>query len=206
MTINGSISLPQTISAIGTNIIKNASNSGAFAPNSPNTPINHEVERWARSTSIYPNISSTSDRVLDTIGVSTTAIDSLLSFESTSQNQEYFDILHNYTNNDILIDDPFDICSKWLPVNHIYFQLANTFLLLSYLAPNGIYGILYLRVTLTIGCFFFAIWGYAVLCAFDTIVWNAIFVVINFVHAIFICYYLRPVRFSAELEQVRILF
>ncbi|XP_076044453.1 popeye domain-containing protein 3-like isoform X4 [Oratosquilla oratoria] len=94
------------------------------------------------------------------------------------------------------------VCSSWLPVNHIYFQLANTFLFLSYLAPNGIYGILYLRVTLSIGCMFFSLWGWVVLCAFDTFLWNAIFVVINSVHVVIICYYLRPVRFTPELEQV----
>ncbi|XP_042862155.1 popeye domain-containing protein 3-like isoform X3 [Penaeus japonicus] len=96
----------------------------------------------------------------------------------------------------------FGVCSDWLPINHIYFQLANIFLFLSYLAPNGIYGILYLRITLTIGCMFFALWGWVILCAFDTFLWNAIFVLINLVHVVVICYYLRPVRFTPELEQV----
>ena len=94
------------------------------------------------------------------------------------------------------------MCHEWLPVNHIYFQLANLFLFLSYLAPNGIYGILYLRATLSIGCFFFSLWGWVILCAFDTFLWNAVFVVINVVHVCIICYYLRPIRFTAELEQV----
>ncbi|XP_045601256.1 popeye domain-containing protein 3 isoform X7 [Procambarus clarkii] len=96
----------------------------------------------------------------------------------------------------------FPVCTSWLPINHIYFQLANIFLFLSYLAPNGIYGILYLRITLTIGCMFFSLWGWVVLCAFDTFLWNAIFVLINLIHVIVICYYLRPVRFTPELEQV----
>ncbi|XP_045601250.1 popeye domain-containing protein 3 isoform X2 [Procambarus clarkii] len=95
----------------------------------------------------------------------------------------------------------FPVCTSWLPINHIYFQLANIFLFLSYLAPNGIYGILYLRITLTIGCMFFSLWGWVVLCAFDTFLWNAIFVLINLIHVIVICYYLRPVRFTPELEQ-----
>ena len=94
------------------------------------------------------------------------------------------------------------MCHDWLPVNHIYFQLANLFLFLSYLAPNGIYGILYLRITLSIGCFFYSLWGWVILCAFDTFIWNATFVMINIAHVFIICYYLRPVRFSAELEQV----
>ena len=100
--------------------------------------------------------------------------------------------------------EPAYLCDgRWMPVHHLYFQLANLFLFLSYLAPNGIYGILYLRVTLCIGCFFFSLWGWVVLCAFDTVLWNAIFVVINLTHVMIISYSLRPVRFSAELEQVR---
>ena len=108
----------------------------------------------------------------------------------------------SFTNPNIQQAD--QICNgRWLPVNHLYFQLANVFLFLSYLAPNGIYGILYLRVTLSIGCFFFAIWGYLILCALDTLIWNVVFVLINLVHIVIIAYSLRPIRFSNELEQVR---
>lgn len=93
-------------------------------------------------------------------------------------------------------------CLKWEPVNHIYFQLANTFFFLSYLAPNGTYGILYLRCTLMIGCVFFALWGWAVLCSFDAFLWNATFVAINFVQVCVLLYHLRPVKFTREVEEV----
>lgn len=59
-------------------------------------------------------------------------------------------------------------CDPWLPPNHIYFQLANTCFFLSYLAPSGLYGLLYLRMVLAIGSALFAIWGWLILCAFDT--------------------------------------
>ena len=39
----------------------------------------------------------------------------------------------------------------WEPLNHVLFQLANAALLVSYLAPNGIYGILFLHSWLVIG-------------------------------------------------------
>ena len=110
------------------------------------------------------------------------------------------------TSSGSVMDEPMQgdyICNgRWLPMNHLYFQLANLFLFLSYLAPNGIYGILYLRITICIGCFFFALWGWVILCAFDTLLWNAVFVAINVVHVIIISYNLRPIRFSNELEQV----
>uniref|UniRef100_T1JAS8 POPDC1-3 domain-containing protein n=1 Tax=Strigamia maritima TaxID=126957 RepID=T1JAS8_STRMM len=106
---------------------------------------------------------------------------------------------------DIIIADADSIspyCNAWSPTNHIFFQLANAFLFLSYLAPNGIYGILYLRSTLMIGCFFFSLWGYAIICALDTLIWNSLFVVINFIHFCILLFYLRPVKFNKEIENL----
>ncbi|XP_075552400.1 popeye domain-containing protein 1-like [Dermacentor variabilis] len=94
------------------------------------------------------------------------------------------------------------VCPTWLPTNHILFQLANIFLFLSYMAPAGLYGLLYLRVCLTIGSFFFALWGYVILCAFDTMVWNAFFTAINLVHVCVLMYVLRPVRLAPHMEVV----
>ncbi|KAK6636658.1 hypothetical protein RUM43_010320 [Polyplax serrata] len=93
------------------------------------------------------------------------------------------------------------VCLKWEPVNHVYFQLANTFFFLSYLAPNGVYGILYLRCTLLVGCAFFALWGWAVLCSFDAFLWNATFVAINFLQVCILLYHLRPIKFTKEVEE-----
>lgn len=93
-------------------------------------------------------------------------------------------------------------CLQWLPINHIYFQLANSFLFLSYLAPAGLYGLIYLRLMLAIGSAFFAIWGWIILCAFDTFLWNAFFLLINIVHVIYLLFSLRPVRFDKQVEEV----
>ncbi|XP_055945887.1 blood vessel epicardial substance-like [Argiope bruennichi] len=91
---------------------------------------------------------------------------------------------------------------QWLPPNHILFQIANACLFLSYLAPVGIYGLLYLRTCLMIGSIFFAIWGWIVLCALDTFIWNTVFTLINFIHVAILLYMLRPVKLSKELEEV----
>ena len=94
-------------------------------------------------------------------------------------------------------------CLQWLPINHVYFQLANSFLFLSYLAPAGLYGLIYLRVMLAIGSAFFAIWGWVILCAFDTFLWNAFFLLINLVHVIYLLFSMRPVRFDKQVEEVK---
>lgn len=87
-------------------------------------------------------------------------------------------------------------------VNHIYFQLANAFFLLSHLAPSGIHGVLYLRCTLLVGCAFLALWGWTIACWLDAALWNALFVAINFVHVCTLLYKLRPIKFSREIEEV----
>lgn len=113
---------------------------------------------------------------------------------------EWPDRIHNIS----FVSSMFGVhyCTEWGPVNHVYFQLANTFFFLSYLAPNGMYGILYLRCTLLVGCAFFALWGWSVHCSFDAFLWNANFVGINFIHVCVLLYYLRPVKFSREVEEV----
>ncbi|EFX82708.1 hypothetical protein DAPPUDRAFT_302399 [Daphnia pulex] len=93
-------------------------------------------------------------------------------------------------------------CLEWLPINHVYFQLANSFLFLSYLAPAGLYGLIYLRLTLAIGSAFLSIWGWIIICAFDTFLWNALFFVINAVHAVVLIISLRPVALDEQVEQV----
>jgi hypothetical protein len=87
-------------------------------------------------------------------------------------------------------------------VNHIYFQLANAFFLLSHLASSGLHGVLYLRCTLLVGCTFLALWAWTVVCWLDAALWNGLFVVINFVHVCTLLYRLRPVKFSKEIEEV----
>ncbi|XP_034939103.1 popeye domain-containing protein 3-like isoform X3 [Chelonus insularis] len=87
-------------------------------------------------------------------------------------------------------------------VNHIYFQLANAFFLLSHLAPSGIHGVLYLRCTLLIGCAFLTLWGWTIVCWMDAAMWNGLFVIINFFHVCTLLYRLRPIKFSKEIEEV----
>ncbi len=95
------------------------------------------------------------------------------------------------------------VCESWLPPNHLLFQLANIFLLLSYLSTNSIYGVLYLRSCLAIGSVFFGLWGWLVLCAADTLLWNTIFTVVNGLHIVSIVWKLHPfIRFPHDVEMV----
>ena len=98
----------------------------------------------------------------------------------------------------------FDIgCLGWsLSINHVYFQLANSFFLLSYLAPPGLFGLIYLRLMLAIGSAFLAFWALVFVCAFDTFLWNAIFFFINSVHLTILLFSLRPIKLDPQIQQV----
>jgi hypothetical protein len=61
-----------------------------------------------------------------------------------------------------------------------------------------------LRLTLAIGSAFLSIWGWIIICAFDTFLWNALFFAINAVHAVVLIISLRPVALDEQVEQVRI--
>ncbi|KAJ9465736.1 blood vessel epicardial substance [Diplonema papillatum] len=85
---------------------------------------------------------------------------------------------------------------KLLPVNGWLFQTANTFLFLSYISRN----LIALRVCLTCGSIFFALWAYFDLdIALDTIIWNCLFAIFNFLHAMSLIYKSRKVPFGDDL-------
>ena len=85
------------------------------------------------------------------------------------------------------------------PPSHWLYQMANAFLLLSYLSPN----LLALRLLLAGGCLCFALWGLLVLAvSVDTVVWNAFFCLVNLVQAGLLVYSMRPVQLDAPLEAV----
>lgn len=93
-------------------------------------------------------------------------------------------------------------CEKFVPLNHTFFQLANVFFLLSYFATYSKCGILYLRCMLLIGCVFFGIWGYEILCTLDALLWNLLFIIANTIHIVVLLFKQWPVRFSGEVEDV----
>lgn len=92
----------------------------------------------------------------------------------------------------------------WLPINHISFQFAHVFLCLSYLAPPGLYGLIYLRLVLAIGSALLAAWACFIICAFDTFIWNSLFLLVNAVHAVVLIISLRTVHFGPQMEQVNV--
>eukprot|EP00794_Sanderia_malayensis_P017687 gene17687-19455_t len=92
---------------------------------------------------------------------------------------------------------------KWLPANHFLFQLANICLVISYFVPDTMNGLFMLRCSLGSSGLFFALWGWLILCAPDTFIWNIAFMVFNYAHFIYLLVKIkRPRKFSTECETV----
>ena len=92
---------------------------------------------------------------------------------------------------------------KWLPANHALFQCANICLALSYLAPDNLNGLLFLRFSLGAAGVFFMTWGWIILCSLDTLLWNAGFAILNFAHFIYILVRMfRPVILNHNHEEI----
>ena len=85
------------------------------------------------------------------------------------------------------------------PPSHWLYQLANAFLLVSYLSPN----LLALRLLLAGGCICFALWGFFVLAiSIDTVVWNSFFALVNLTQAAILLHHRRPIQLDPQLEVV----
>jgi len=92
---------------------------------------------------------------------------------------------------------------QWLPVNHVFFQIANVFLVLTYVInPSSLFGLLQLRLALTMAGFFFGVWGGTVLCSIDCMSWNSAFAIGNAVHIVFLLFKLRPICFHGDHEMI----
>uniref|UniRef100_A0A224Z1N2 Popeye domain-containing protein n=1 Tax=Rhipicephalus zambeziensis TaxID=60191 RepID=A0A224Z1N2_9ACAR len=96
-------------------------------------------------------------------------------------------------------------CDVWKQPQHVLFQLANTCFCVSYLAPNGRYGILFLHALLILGFLLNSTWAWNVICAPDMFSWSFSFMILNMVQTMFLLYTMRQVKFPRELEDIYVL-
>lgn len=96
-------------------------------------------------------------------------------------------------------------CDVWKQPQHVLFQLANTCFCVSYLAPNGRYGILFLHALLILGFLLNSTWAWNVICAPDMFSWSFSFMILNMAQTMFLLYTMRQVKFPRELEDIYVL-
>ena len=93
-------------------------------------------------------------------------------------------------------------CHNWVPVNHIYYQVANIFLLVSCLAPSGPGGFLFVRSMHVVAFSFSTVWGLTVACGLDTTAWNTVLTAVNLVWCVGALWRSRSVSLSKEMEMI----
>ncbi len=100
------------------------------------------------------------------------------------------------------------ICTEWPQPNNVLFQLANIFIVLSNVELNNAYNLLYLRFCLLLSSTCFWLWGWLVLCSFDTFLWNFIFTCINLFHVTVLLYNFYPffVKLDKDAEKIYLNF
>ncbi|XP_068425350.1 blood vessel epicardial substance [Clinocottus analis] len=94
-------------------------------------------------------------------------------------------------------------CEEWEQTHHLLFHLGSLSLLLGLVTPTtlGLHMIL-LRLLLMTGCGFFIVWATLYRCNLDVMVWNVVFLVVNFMHLFFLLYKRRPIKIDRELRSV----
>ncbi len=89
-----------------------------------------------------------------------------------------------------------------LPAHHILFQAANICFIITYLAPNGKYCILFMHSMLAFGFLLISTWTWNVICNTSLFVWNFIFLIVNLGQTFYLIYTMRKIKFQKELEEI----
>ncbi|XP_054478077.1 blood vessel epicardial substance [Anoplopoma fimbria] len=94
-------------------------------------------------------------------------------------------------------------CEEWEQTHHLLFHLGSLSLLLGLVIPTtlGLHMIL-LRLLLMTGCGLFIVWATLYRCNLDVMVWNVVFLMVNFMHLFFLLYKRRPIKIDRELRSV----
>ncbi|CAG2199990.1 BVES [Mytilus edulis] len=118
------------------------------------------------------------------------------------QNFQYTDSysMNNYTSNCTNMsvggtaDGTFS-CSDWQDAQHALFQLANFCLIISFLTPSSFkHHAFFLRLVISFGYLFFGLWAGVFVCMPDVLAWNLGFLLVNFVHVMYLGYQMCPTR------------
>ncbi|XP_066557957.1 popeye domain-containing protein 1 isoform X2 [Amia ocellicauda] len=94
-------------------------------------------------------------------------------------------------------------CENWKEVHHFVFHLANICFAVGLVIPTTLHlHMVLLRAMLMIGCSLFIAWATLYRCALDIVIWNSVFLVMNFLHFIYLLYKMRPIKIDRELKSV----
>ncbi|KAG1936193.1 blood vessel epicardial substance [Pimephales promelas] len=94
-------------------------------------------------------------------------------------------------------------CQDWAQSHHLLFHLAHLSLGLGLLIPTTLsLHMILLRLLLITGCSLLIAWAALYRCTLDVMVWNVVFLLVNFMHFFFLLYKRRPIKIDRELKGV----
>ncbi|XP_041109230.1 blood vessel epicardial substance-like isoform X2 [Polyodon spathula] len=95
------------------------------------------------------------------------------------------------------------VCENWKEVHHLVFHAANICFAVGLIIPTTLnLHMIFLRTMLMIGCCLFIAWATVYRCALDIMIWNSVFLVVNFMHFFYLVYKKRPIKIDRELNAV----
>ncbi|XP_074846913.1 popeye domain-containing protein 3 isoform X2 [Carettochelys insculpta] len=95
------------------------------------------------------------------------------------------------------------VCENWREIHHLVFHVANICFAVGLVIPTTLnFHMIFLRGLLTIGCILFIIWATLYRCALDIMIWNSVFLVVNFLHFIYLLYKRRPIKIAKEFSSL----
>ena len=105
--------------------------------------------------------------------VTNTSLTSLLGW---LDRQDWADLLQHHQ----------QVCTSWLPLNHLYYQLANLVLVLFTIFPvrGGSLTLLLLRLGLVLYSLLTILWSLLVSCRLDTLGWGILLAAVNIVFTV----------------------
>ncbi|XP_035607294.1 blood vessel epicardial substance isoform X1 [Oncorhynchus keta] len=94
-------------------------------------------------------------------------------------------------------------CEEWEEAHHLLFHLGNLSLLLGLVIPTTLtLHMILLRLMLMTGSCLFITWATLYRCNLDVMVWNVVFLLVNFMHFFYLVYKRRPIKIDRELKSV----
>ncbi|XP_062322523.1 blood vessel epicardial substance isoform X2 [Osmerus eperlanus] len=94
-------------------------------------------------------------------------------------------------------------CEEWEKAHHLLFHLGNLSLLVGLVIPTTLtLHMILLRFLLMTGCCLFIAWATLYRCNLDVMVWNVVFLIVNFMHFFYLLYKRRPIKIDRELRSV----
>ena len=93
-------------------------------------------------------------------------------------------------------------CPQWVPLNHIFFQIANMFLLTSSITPESPDTTILRRVLQIFAFSTLSLWGWTIACGLDIMGWSFTLALTNLLSLISTIWRKSGWKLSPDMEQI----